>query len=79
MHKPEGSGVLQMEPRVQKNRQCVKREGAKERWWRLMHIIALSPLRSLLSEPSNYLDTKSSAGYTSLDIKLGHKEITGAS
>lgn len=44
-----------------------------------MHIITLSPLHSLLSEPSNYLDTKSSAGYTSLDIKSCHKEITGAS
>lgn len=56
---------------------CVKREGDKERWWCLMRIIMLSPLHSHLSEASNYLDTKSSAGYNSLDIKWCHKEITG--
>lgn len=38
----------------------------------------LSPRNSLLSKASNYLgDTKSSAGYTSLDIKRYHREIAG--
>lgn len=59
-----------MEPGVKKNSVYKERERDKERWLGLMHVITLSPLHSPLSEASNYLeDTKSSAGYTSLDIK----------
>lgn len=45
-----------------------------------MHIITLSPALALLSKASNYSgDTKSSAGYTSFDIKQCYEEIIGLS